>query len=136
MEQASNKHGSIVDDEMKAETRGLEQADRGTRAEEWRDPEPSGEDQPDTDRVPHGTFTGGTPDGMTEDDVARRSRLASTLDRSTWPANRQRLIEDARSNQAPDWVLDELSRLPDGKEFANVQDVWATLGHGVEEHRF
>ena len=136
MEQASNKHGPVADDEMKAETTGLVQAGRSTRAEEWRDQEPPGEDEPEVDRAPDTTLTGGTPDGMTEEDVDRRSELASYLDRSTFPANRQRLVDDARANSAPDSVTEQLGQLPDGREFANVQDVWSTLGGGVEEHRF
>jgi hypothetical protein len=121
---------------MKHQTEGMVRAGRATRAEEWRDPEPSGEDEPDVDRAPDGTLTGGTPDGMTATDVELRSELASYLDRSTFPAVRTQLVDDALGNHAPDRVMDELRRLPDGREYANVNDVWAALGGGTEEHRF
>jgi hypothetical protein len=136
MEQGADKHSARLDDEMKHQTEGMVRAGRATRAEEWRDPEPSGEDEPDVDRAPDGTLTGGTPDGMTATDVELRSELASYLDRSTFPAVRTQLVDDALGNHAPDRVMDELRRLPDGREYANVNDVWAALGGGTEEHRF
>jgi hypothetical protein len=136
MEQGANKHGPLVDDEMKAETSGMVSAGRSTRAEEWRDQEPSGEDQPEVDRAPDATMVGGTPDGMTAEDVQWRSELAGYLDRSVFPADRSRLVEDAEANNAPDAVVAELRRLPDGRDFANLNEVWTALGGGSEEHRF
>jgi hypothetical protein len=136
MEQSTDKHGPRLDEELKHETAGMVSAGRSTRAEEWRDPEPAGEDQPDVDLAPDTTLVGGTPDGMTAEDVERRSRLASYLDRSTFPAVRQQLVDDAVANHAPDDVVAELRGLPDGREFVNVNDVWTALGGGSEEHRF
>src|SRR5918994_3741101 len=46
MQRGSDKHGPIQDDQLKHELRGLEQANRPTRAEEWRDPEPPADDDP------------------------------------------------------------------------------------------
>jgi hypothetical protein len=37
---SSDKHGPVLDDEMKMETEGELRAGRSTRAEPWRDPEP------------------------------------------------------------------------------------------------
>lgn len=136
MEQAADKHGFLADDEMKAETEGMMRAGRSTRAEEWHDPQPSGEDEPDVDRAPDGTMTGGTPEGMSPDDVEGRSRLAASLDRSSFPAVRSRLIDDAQAHHAPDEIITMLQRLPDGREFANVNEVWDALGGGVERQRF
>ena len=70
MERGSDKHSARMDDALEAETRGMMTAGRETRGEEWNSPEPSGEDQPDVDRVPDGTLAGGVPEGMTEGDVA------------------------------------------------------------------
>ena len=136
MEQGASKHGPALDDELKHETEGMVRAGRSTRAEEWRDPEPSGEDEPDVDRAPDGTLAGGVPEGMTEADVERRSRLAAYLDRTAFPAVRQMLVDAAAANHAPDEIIAELERLPDGREFVNVNDVWTTLGGGSEAHRF
>jgi hypothetical protein len=136
MEHGADKHGARLDEEMKHATEGMTRAGRSTRAEESRDPEPSGEDQPDVDRSPDATLTGGTPDGMTAEDVELRSELASFLDRSTFPAVRTQLMDEAMGNNAPDRVIAELRRLPDGREYANVNEIWATLGGGTEQHRF
>jgi hypothetical protein len=131
----SDKHGPLHDDMLKAQTEGMLRAGRSTHAEEWRDPEPSGEDQPDVDAAPDGTLVGGTPDGMTAADVESRSELARHLGR-VYPADRERLLEAARTNNAPAPVLGLLEGLPAGRNFANVQEVWAATGGGTEEHRF
>jgi len=41
---SSDKHGPVLDDEMKMEVEGELRAGRSTRAEPWRDPEPIEED--------------------------------------------------------------------------------------------
>jgi hypothetical protein len=135
MERGSNSHSARMDDALKHDVQGLVRSGHDSR-EDWNSPEPSGEDQPDVDMVPDGTLAGGVPDGMTERDVEERSELAGYLGRSVWPAVGQQLLEIAESNEAPDRVLDQLRRLPAGREYANVQDVWTALQGGHEEHRF
>jgi hypothetical protein len=127
MEAGSTKHGPHVDDELKRETLGLVQGGRATHAEEWRDPEPPGEDQPG-DPV----LVGGTPPGLRPEEVEARSELARYLIPSLFPAVGQVLMEAAAGNQAPQSVLDRLRGLPTGKEYANVADVWRSLGGGAE----
>lgn len=133
--QANTKVSAQQDDRLKAATEGMMRANRSTHAQEWKDPEPSGEDQPDVDLQPHGTLAGGMPEGMNASDVEDRSQLATYLGR-VYPADRDGLIEAARRNSAPDRFLNELGTLPEGRTFENVQEVWAELGHGVEEQRF
>jgi hypothetical protein len=41
---SSDKHGPVLDDEMKTEVEGELRAGRSTRAEPWRDPEPIEQD--------------------------------------------------------------------------------------------
>jgi hypothetical protein len=135
MERGSDKHSARMDDALQHETEGLIRSGHDNRAD-WNSPEPSGEDQPDIDRVPDGTLHGGVPEGMTEDDVEARSELAGYLGR-LWPATREELIRVATDNEAPDSVLDRLRGLPMGQSFANLQEVWSTLSGGhVENHRF
>jgi Protein of unknown function (DUF2795) len=136
MERGSDKHGQRQDDQLAHEVEGMMRAERSTHAEEWRDPEPAGEDQPDADLAPNGTLVGGTPPGMTEQDVEGRSQLATYLGKDIYPAAREALLERATDSNAPDAILDQLRRLPDGQEFENVNEVWVTLGGGVEEHRY
>ena len=135
MERGSDKHSARMDDALEAEVSGLIRAGHDNRAD-WNSPEPSGEDQPDIDRVPDGTLHGGVPEGMTEDDVEARSELASYLGR-LWPATREELVRVATDNEAPDSVMRQLHSLPMGQQFANLQEVWSTLSGGhVESQRF
>lgn len=134
MERGSDKHGPRLDEALEAETRAMMTSGRDTRSEEWNSAEPSGEDQPDVDRAPAGTLTGGVPDGLTAEDVEQRSELATYLGKEIWPAGRQELIAKAREQSAPDRVSDLVARLPD-REFVNLQDAWTALAGGHEEHR-
>lgn len=135
MQRGSDKHGFRVDDAMAAEVDGLVRSGHDSRAE-WNSPEPSGEDQPDVDLAPDGTLTGGVPDGMTAEDVDRRSELASYLDRH-WPATVEGLVAAAEAHSAPERVLAPLRALPAGRVYDNLQDLWGALSGGhVEQHRF
>lgn len=135
MQRGSDKHGPRQDDALAHEVEGLLRSGHSTGAEEWRDHEPSGEDESAVDPAPDATLTGGVPDGMDPDDVAGRAELAAVLGRS-YPADRERLLAVAQENNAPDRIIEELRRLPSDQQFANVNEVWVSLGHGVEGHRF
>jgi hypothetical protein len=136
VERGSDKHGPRLDDTLAAETEGLQRAGRQTHAEEWRQPEPSGEDEPDVDRDPAGTLIGAAPPGMRPEDVEQRAELASYLGKAVYPAVREMLIDRAIEAEAPDAVVALLKRLPSGREFTNINDVWQTLGGQVETKRF
>jgi hypothetical protein len=135
MERGSDKHSARMDDALESEVHGLVTAGRDTRAEQWHSAEPSGEDQPEVDRMPDGALTGGVPDGMTEADVEQRSEIAAYLGKEVWPAGSATLVDKARELGAPDAVLDQLRRLPQSAVFDNVQDVWQALQGGTEAHR-
>lgn len=136
MERGSDKHSARMDDALDAEVRGMMTAGRETRGEDWNSPEPSGEDQPDVDLAPAGTLAGGTPEGMTEQDVELRSEIASYLGKECWPCDAEQLLFKAAENNAPERVLNRLRDLPGGRPFENMQDVWSTLHGGVEAQRF
>lgn len=134
-----DKHGPRLDDAMASETEAIDRGGHTGRAEEWHEPEPSGDDQPDVDLRPDGSLTGGTPPGMTNADVEGRAELARFLRPSAFPGKARKLLDVARSEQATDDVIGELSRLAEesgrDRTFQNVQEVWAALGHGIEERR-
>jgi hypothetical protein len=138
MERGSDKHSPRLDEGMKHEVGGLLQGGHDTHAEEWKLPEPSGEDQPEADLAPDVTLHGGTPEGMDDADVEERSQLAQYLPRNAFPGVREQLLEHAMDAQAPDAIVEEVRRLPAGREFQNIGEVWRTLNSGghVEEHRF
>jgi hypothetical protein len=136
VQRGSDTHSPRIDDAQKHETEGLVRSGRSTHAEEWKDPEPSGEDQPDADRSPESAMVGGTPDGMTPDDVEGRAELATYLGASDWPMVRAQIIEKLIDGHAPDAVVDRVRGLPSGRTFENTADVWTALGGHVETHRF
>jgi hypothetical protein len=133
MHRDSSKHGRRLDEAMKSETESITRSGRESRAEEWNEAEPSGEDQPTVGLIPGGRPAGGTPPGMDADDVAGRSELARWLQPSAFPADRERLIRSASETQAPDAVTDLLAGLPGDVSYQNVQEVWRALGGGTED---
>ncbi len=138
MDRGSDKHSPRMDEELKHETSGLVQSGHDTRAEEWRLPEPPGEDQPEADLAPGETLHGGIPDGMSADDVEARAQLAGFLPLSVFPGVREQLLDHVLDSSAPDAVVEQVRQLPAGREFQNVGEVWRVLHGGghVEEHRF
>ena len=128
----STTHSPRLDDEMASEVEGLVRAGRSTHAEEFTDPEPSGEDEPGVDRSAGGALLGGTPEGVDPDTVRLRAELARWLDRADFPATGPELVEAARDHRAPDAVADELSRLPEGQTYTRVGEVVRALGYDTE----
>jgi hypothetical protein len=112
-------------------------AGRETRGEDWKSSEPSGEDQPDVDRSPDGTLAGGVPEGMTPEDIELRSEIAARLGKGCWPGDAEALLVRAAEMNATERVLNALRGLPAGRDYANMQEVWAALSGGhVEARRF
>jgi hypothetical protein len=136
MERGNSKHGPRLDDEMSREVEGTVHGTAGSRVEEWRQPEPPGEDQPEPTVAPTGDTRIGVPQGMTPEEVEQRSRLGRFISLSALPGDRTALRRSAEENEAPDDVLAQLDRLPDGTEYETVSDVWAALGHPNETHRW
>lgn len=134
-EQSGGSTGQGQDDRLAHETSGHVQGGRSSRAQEWREPEPAGDDQPTGDRQTVPEDRRGTPDGMTSRDVDERSDIARFLGTSAFPGDRDSLLETARGNGATDQVLSDLSALPAGQQFENVQAVARSIGLGTEQHR-
>src|SRR4051812_3812963 len=106
--------------------------EHATRSEEWREVEPIAEGDPDITTNPNGTLIGGTPVGMTDDAVVARAELARWLDRADYPNTGPGLVEAARDHRAPDAVVAELERLPDGEAYDRIGDVVRALGYPTE----
>jgi hypothetical protein len=124
------------DEQLAHETEGLVRSGHPTRVEEFRDPEPAGEDQPTGDEHLMGPGREpGTAPGLSNDDIEVRSEIARFLDRAALPGSRDDLLASAEGHQATERVLDLLRQLPEGTQFENVQDVARALGLGTEEHR-
>jgi hypothetical protein len=128
----STKHSPRVDENLEHESQGMLKAEHSTRAEEWREVEPSAEGDPDVDADPHGTMVGGTPVGMDADAVVARTEIARWLDRADFPSSGPQLVEAALDHRAPDAVVDELRRLPESDTYERVGDVVRALGYPTE----
>src|SRR3954453_711614 len=128
----STKHSPRVDEELEHEVQGMLKAEHATRAEEWREVEPVAEGDPDLTADPAGTLVGGTPVGMTQDAVVARAGLSRWLTREPFPGTRDDLVEAARDHRAPDAVVAELERLPEGETFERIGDVARALGYPTE----
>jgi hypothetical protein len=120
-----------VDDELEHEIQGMVRSGHATRAEEWRDPEPVAEGEPDIDADPSGTLVGGTPVGMDGAAVNARNELARWLVRADFPSSGPELVEAARDHRAPEAVVAELERLP-SDTFERIGDVVRALGYPTE----
>ncbi|MBT2510539.1 DUF2795 domain-containing protein [Streptomyces sp. ISL-98] len=125
-----NKISPLRDDEIKRELQGELMGGHSTRSKEEREFEPSGEDQPYADRSPHTPLTGSTPPGMTPEDVQLRTEMGRHLGRSLYPADRAKVLETLRENNAPDRLVETASRLPDDGTYASAQDILRGLGRG------
>jgi hypothetical protein len=128
----STKHSPRVDDELGHELQGMLRAERATRSEEWREVEPQAEGDPDIDANPAGSLVGGTPVGMDADAVVARAELARWLVRADFPSSGPDLVEAARDHRAPDAVVAELEKLPDGPTYERIGDVVRALGYPTE----
>ena len=117
MERGSSKHGAWLDDKMSEEVRGEVRGVPGGREEEWHLAEPSGEDQPETTEL------------LDVAESERLSRFGRYIGLSALPGDREALRRSAETLHAPDDILAELDRLPDGVVFRNVTEAWMALGH-------
>jgi Protein of unknown function (DUF2795) len=132
-ERGSTHHSPRVDDELAHETVSLTQGTPAEpRADEWRLKEGPGDEEPFPDaQITHADEA--LPGSLSSDDVERRSLLAVSLRPSAFPATGRTLREVAQAEHADPVVMGWLTRLPDDREFANVQEVWETLGGGAEQ---
>ncbi|MCZ7438496.1 DUF2795 domain-containing protein [Micromonospora sp. WMMC241] len=138
MERGSSKHSPRVDDQMSSEVSGLVQGPGagGSRVDEFRQPEPAGEDQPEATTAPAGELRTGSPQGMSSEDVEARSRLGRFITMTALPGDRDALVANARENEAPADIVAALEGLPEGARYQTVSEVWAALGHRNETTRW
>jgi hypothetical protein len=137
MERGSSKHSPRLDEQMEHEVEGMMTAERPTRAEEWKEAEPAGEDQADPGRLGEpADRQPGTPRGMTNEDVELRSELAEHLPRSVFPNDESGLLAHLVDSNAPDRLRQLVAQLPSGRTYDNVGDVVHALGLPEETERF
>jgi hypothetical protein len=121
----STKHGPRLDEALKGETRSLEQgAPIEARSREDLEKEGPGDADRDVDART------APPGSLGSDGVEARRELSRHLRLSAFPADRDALVAEAESQDAPAPVLAALRQLEAGQEFQTVHEVWAALeGH-------
>jgi hypothetical protein len=128
MERGSSKHSPRVDEQMAQEVHGTVQGIAGSRAEEWKMAEPSGEDQPQVSVVPDEETARGEVTGVGSRSGEEFSRFGSYIGMSAVPGDREALLKSARDLEAPDDVVEALHRLPPNTIYRNLAEVWHALG--------
>ncbi|MFJ1812620.1 MULTISPECIES: DUF2795 domain-containing protein [unclassified Streptomyces] len=121
MQRGSDRLSVHRDDEMKHELQGLLRSGHPTRTEEWHDPEPSAEDDPE---IWGGPVVPGNPRATLE---TVRLELARILGRSPFPAGAGALAVGLRRKNAPDALVEAVRRLPGKDHYANVQELAEAL---------
>jgi hypothetical protein len=117
VERGSDKVPARVDEELDQATASLQHGSPvSSRAEDFREQEGAGEDEPDTDAR------------LNVGPAEARADLARHLQPAAFPADRSRLLESAREMHAPQSLLELLEEVPEGREFSSVQEVWEALG--------
>ena len=114
MQRGSDRLSAHRDDEMKHELQGLLRSGHPTRTEEWNDPEPYAEDDPE---VAYGPVTPSRDPARVE---ALRLELARVLGRTSFPAGPAELIRVLRDRHAPDGLVAPLERLPRKARYESV----------------
>ncbi|MGP4011260.1 DUF2795 domain-containing protein [Streptomyces sp. 4N124] len=121
MQRGSDRLSVHRDDEMKHELQGLLRSGHPTRTEEWHDPEPTAEDDPE--------IAGGpvTPGPTRASLAAVRLELAKLLGRGAFPAGPRELARELRRRYGPDTLAEAVERLPRSARYANVQELAEAL---------
>ncbi|EPD67466.1 MULTISPECIES: DUF2795 domain-containing protein [Streptomyces] len=121
MQRGNDRLSVHRDEEMKHELQGLLRSGHPTRAEEWHDPEPVADDDP---QVAGGPVA---PGGSGASFETVRLELARILGRSSFPAGPRELTGVLRRKNAPDVLVEALGRLPRTDRYANVQELTKAL---------
>ncbi|MFD3836505.1 DUF2795 domain-containing protein [Streptomyces sp. NPDC058642] len=121
MQRGSDRLSVHRDDEMKHELQGLLRSGHPTRSEEWHDPEPTADDDP---QIAGGPVTPGGS-GASLEEV--RTELARHLNRSAFPESARHLAGTLRRAYAPDALVDAVERLPHKEHYATVQELAQAL---------
>ncbi|OXY90311.1 DUF2795 domain-containing protein [Streptomyces diastatochromogenes] len=124
MQRGSDRLSVHRDDEMKHELQELLRSGHPTRTEEWHDPEPTADDDPEVWSGPVGGL--GSPASLERVRLA----LARNLNRHAFPADAHELARALRRGNAPGALIDAVSGLPRSHRYANVQQLAEALAGG------
>jgi Protein of unknown function (DUF2795) len=127
-DRASSKHGPRLDEQLAHEVRDeVRPGPAGGRAEEWREPEPAADGEPEARWTPLGHHGVDTDDDRDPDYREERARIGKYLPRALFPATGAQIVAQARKVNAPNEVLEALATLDQGHRYANAQELWKSL---------
>lgn len=121
MQRGSDRLSVHRDEEMKAELRGWLQSGHPTRTEEWHDPEPFADDDPEVAAGPVTPQRSPGPVGRLHYELARY------LGRSSFPAGPDELRSVLRGKHAPDTLVEGLDLLSTDRTYANAHELAEAL---------
>ncbi|MFI5664560.1 DUF2795 domain-containing protein [Streptomyces sp. NPDC051684] len=121
MQRGSDRLSAHRDDEMKHELEGLLRSGHPTRVEEWNDPEPAADDDPE---VAGGPVEPGPGPGRTD---AVRLELGRLLGRTAFPAAPAALADALRERTAPDRLVELVAELPPRTVFHTASELAKAL---------
>ncbi|WP_369250249.1 DUF2795 domain-containing protein [Streptomyces sp. R41] len=123
MQRGSDRLSVHRDEEMKHELRELLRTGHPTRTEEWHDPEPTADDDPE---IAGGPVTPGRPTASVE---SVRLELARLLGRTSFPAGPRELTGLLRDKHAPDVLVEALERLPHKARYTTAHELAEAVVH-------
>ncbi|WP_405867627.1 MULTISPECIES: DUF2795 domain-containing protein [unclassified Streptomyces] len=129
MQRGSDRLSVHRDEEMKHELQGLLRSGHPTRTEEWHDPEPTADDDPEVAGGPV------TPGRSRASLTAVRTELARHLSRHTFPAGPRELVRALRRAYASDALIEPVERLPRAARYTTVQELAEALVGAGQERR-
>ncbi|MGY5046221.1 DUF2795 domain-containing protein [Streptomyces sp. 900105755] len=115
MQRGSARLNVHRDEEMKHELQGLLRSGHPTRTEDWNDPEPPAEDDPEVYR---GALMPGTGEQPAPESV--RLELSRYLTRHDFPAAARELAGLLGRRNAPDTLVERVSRLPRSATYGSL----------------
>jgi hypothetical protein len=131
-EQGSGTHGPVRDDAIKRQ----DEAEARDYVEEWPEPETEPDDETEREAIwAPGARLADSPTPEDWEAVELRSDLARLLDRTVWPATRERLLEILTERNAGDRLLELVTSLPEGPRYASLRELTRALGLEPEARR-
>ncbi|MEV5608704.1 hypothetical protein [Streptomyces sp. NPDC052225] len=121
MQRGSDRLSAHRDDEMKHELQGLLRSGHPTRTEEWNDPEPVADDDPE---VAGGPVQPGRGPGRLE---AVRLEVGRLLGRTAFPATPAVLADALAERSAPEQLVTMVAALPEKSVFRTASELAQAL---------
>lgn len=124
MTDQNTTHSPRIDDQLAHDAHALTHGAPDDGRQEWRRDQVGDEGEPEivVDR------------DESDAELDERSRLATSLLPSLFPATGAVLADAAEANHAMPHHVDALRSLPDGRVYATFAEVWSDLGGDIE-HR-